>query len=612
MIEFISIFDLIGVEPESVVERLSQWNINVSVGLVSRTLDVIILFVIAVLLWGSWKGLTFKQRKYIREKIGAGYDKRFNTREARWLYIDTCYWEKPLESFDNPDIVLKEKGKNLIKFFSRSVLVKDKSIPLHLVLGGSGMGKSSFLVALVRRYVMRHPWLRDSEIELIDLGRKNCLELISKLENKATTILLLDALDENRDASGDFESFIKKLEEIIQDFPITVITCRTQFFPSADKELQKASILGNGKYKERLKYQHYYIRYFSDSDVRKYLVKKYPFNPFKLKKALRAVSLCKSLEHRPLLLSYIDDLLKKKTLSLKNELDLYECLIDLWIEREKESLELLGVDEVEKKLKAFSRQLASKMYDDYNTKNDYYVKDAEADVILEQMNLSANQLSFKSRSLIERDSDGNYKFAHRTFLEFFLAQKAFKEDSIPISFEGLDMVQLFFVQMCHQHVQEHEEKGSVIRGKSEDFINTKDQLDIRNLRNGFRMKSLMAMPEIKVLSFDYRDLPSVLSHIDGTSVRYLRITGYRKGGSLNTILDHPNIKYIWVDGGECSRVFLKKAQKQGVSIMLNGELVLYFEGNDCPMDFLASAALSAKETNSSLIIEYLDLSDQYE
>lgn len=612
MIEFVSIFDLLGIDPESLVERLAQWNIEVSVGLVSRILDIIILVVVVLLIWVAWKGLTYKQRKYIREKIGAGYDKRFNTREARWLYIDTCYLEKPLEAFDNPEAVLREKSKNLIREFSRRVFSKDDSSSLHLVLGGSGMGKSSFLVALLRRYVMRHPWQRDYEIELIDLGRKDCLNYIIGIQDKASTILLLDALDENREASSCFESFIVKLEECIQDFPITVITCRTQFFPNYTEEPNRASIISNGKYKDRIQYQHYYVRYFSDSDVRMYLIKKYPLNPFKLIKASKAVSLCKSLEHRPLLLSYIDDLMKERTLHLKNELDLYECLINLWIRREKELFGLLGGVDVEEQLMAFSRNLASKMYEDYNSKNDYFVRENEADEILAQMKINTSNLSFKSRSLVERDSDGNFKFAHRTFLEFFLAQKAFVEDNLPITFDGLNMAQLFFVQMCHRHVKEQEEMNSIVRGKSEQFASAKDQLDIKSLRKGFKIKSLLAMPEISVLSFDYRDLSSVLTHIDESSVKYLRITGYRKGGPLNAIFDHPGIKYLWIDGGECSKAFFKKAQRQGVSVMLNGELIVYFENDDCPMDFMASAVLSAKDANSSLILEYLDLSDQYE
>lgn len=605
-------FDLIGIRPEDIVERLGRWNINVSVDHVSRLMDILTIIFVGALCYLSWKGLTYSRRHYIISKIGAIYNKRFNSRQARWLYINTCYLEEPLDHFDNPDQVLKEKSRNLRRYLLHKVFRKDDAAVLHLVLGGSGMGKSSFMVALLRRYVMSSPWHRKYEIELIDLGRKECLTQIDTIEKKPETILLLDALDENREASQAFEPFIANLEEKVKEFPIVVITCRTQFFPNAKMELQQASIVGEGRYKERLKYHRYYIRFFNDRDVQLYLLKKYPLRPIRFIKARKAISLCKSLEHRPLLLSYIDDLLKEKNLHLKSELDLYECLIRLWIEREKESLRALGIDEVEDKLLLFSRQLASKMYEDFNSKNDYFVTGQEADMILAQMNASATSLSFKSRSLIERDSDGYYKFAHRTFLEFFLAQKAFLEDDVPVAFDGLDMVQLFFVQMSCRHVEQQEEKQAIVLGKSEIFATNRDQMDIKNLRAGLRLKCLLAFPEISILSFDYRDLSEVLKYVDGTNVKYLRITGYKQGGPLNDILDHSGIKYLWIDGGSCSKAFLKKARQQSVSVMLNGSLVLYSEGDSCPMDFMASAALPLDGKNSSMILNFLDLSDQYE
>lgn len=607
-----SLFDIIGIDPEKLVQRLARWNIIVQVDLVSRLLDIFIVIGVVFFLCFSWKGLTHKSRRYIMRKIGSIYNKRFNSKQARWLYINTCYLEDPLVNFDNPNSVLKEKSKNLRQHFLHNVFKKDDAAVLHLVLGGSGMGKSSFMVALLRRYVMSSLWHRKYEIELIDLGRKECLTSIGAIENKAETILLLDALDENRDASQSFDTFITNLEEKVREFPIVVITCRTQFFPSAKKEPQQASIVGEGSYKDRLEYHKYYISFFSDQDVRLYLLKKYPLRPIRFFKARKAISLCKSLEHRPLLLSYIDDLLKEKNLHLKTELDLYECLIELWIKRERESLQGLGIDDVESRLLLFSRQLASKMYEDFNDKNDYYVTGQEADDILAQMNASATCLSFKSRSLIERDSDGCYKFAHRTFLEFFLAQKAFLEDDVPVAFVGLDMVQLFFVQMSRRHIGEQEKAQAIVLGKSETFATNKDQMDIKNLRAGLRLKCLLAFPEIKILSFGYRDLSEVLKYVDGTAVNYLRITEYKKGGLLNEVLDHPSIKYLWIDGGDCSKAFLKKAKQQGVSVMSNLSMVLYFERDSCPMDFMAAAALPLDGKSSSMVLNFMDLSDQYE
>lgn len=497
----------------------------------------------------------------------------------------------------------------MIREFSRRVLVNEEADTLHLVLGGSGMGKSSFLVALLRRYVMRHPWFRRNEIVLVDMGRGDCMSTLDAIKDKASTILLLDAIDENRDASLGFDSFIGRLEEKIKDFPVTVITCRTQFFPNEEKEPKDSGIVGLGKYKEHLHYNRYYVRYFSDWDVRLYLFKKYPLRPITLVKAIKAVSLCKSLEHRPLLLSYIEDVLKEPSLHLKSELDLYRNLIKYWIKREETSLQQAGFLDIKKLLNKFSMLLASKMYEDFNVKNDYYVTGEEADNILASLGITAHSITFKSRSLIERDAEGLYRFAHRTFLEFFLAQKAFLEDETPVVFDGLNMVKVFFDQMSLQHIREQENKNSIAFDKSDVLLHQKDLMIIRTLNNGIRLKSLLAMPQIKVLSFDYHSLATVLKYIDGTSVNYLRFCGYPTGRPLNEILDHPNIRYLWIEGGECSKAFIKRARLNGVSIMLNETLKLYFKNDDCPMDFLAYASLSNVTPSTSMILELLDTTD---
>lgn len=602
--------DIIGINPEDVASHLENWGIHCSVLMISRIMDII--FIVSVILVGyfAWKALTFQQRRYVSERIGAE-NKHFNSRLSRWLFVDTFFLDTPLAEFDTPEIILKQKGHNLIKEFTRKVFKEKDNAYLHLVLGGSGMGKSSFLVGALRKYVMHNPWHRRYEITLVNLGNKDCLKRINKIEEKANTILLLDALDENRDAASSLDSFMENLEEEIRNFPITVITCRTQFFPNSASELQQSGLCGHGSYKDNLKYKHYYIRYFNDWDVMKYLLKKYPFHPFKLFKAKKAVSLCHSLSHRPLLLSYIDDIIREKSFRVNGELDLYEKLIELWIRRETSFLSGPQGAVDPELLHRFSLLLAEKMYRDYPQKRDYYVTGPEADSIFNQLGLQGTSQSFKTRSLIERDAIGNYKFAHRTFMEYFLAQRAFSDDSFPFLIVGLDTVQRFFCQMCERHLKEQEAAHYVVRGESEPMVGCFDQVDIRSIRGGLRLKALKAFPEIRVLSFDNRILNDVLTIVDGTSVRYLRISGYRKTTSLNSILLHPQIQYLWIDGEECSKSFLKMAAKQDVSVIVNDRLALYSERNDCPMDFLATAKLKSEASNS-FITQFLDYSESYD
>lgn len=604
-----SVVDILGIDPEDIVLRLDRWGLDVSVNLVSRGLDILFVLGCFIACFFIWRATTRERRQYIREKLGASFDKRFNSRDCRRLFIDTSYQDSPLVHFDQPDQESQAKNKNLIRAFL-DLLGKDNCPQLHLVFGGSGMGKSSFLVALLRRYVMRNPkGRRKFEIQLVDLGRNDCLDVIARIEKKPVTILLLDALDENRDAENDCNKFILDLENIIQEFPFTIITCRTQFFPSIELEPQQASIISLGKFKDPLQYRRYYVCYFTNADVRKFLRRKYPIAFIKYHKAKRAISLCKGLEHRPLLLSYIDDLIKNKETHLRNELDLYECLIKLWIRREEASLTKMGLREVESQLMLFSQRLALKMYEDYEEKNDYYVSSHEADEIWKEMGETVPNISFRSRSLIERDASGNYKFAHRTFLEFFLARYTFREEETPIKFKSLNMTQLFFAQMCYNHISEQVSKKAIAFCKSEPLSTNNDQMDILSLRLGLKLKSLYALPEIKVLSVNCKDLSMVLDYIDGTEIRYLRILEYRKDEPLNSVLDHPQIKYLWIEGADCAKLFLKKARKQEVSVILNGELVCFYENDDCPFAFSASARL-VEGTSSSMVLSYFDSIDK--
>ena len=610
MLLFSPFFDIFSIDPENVVNKLEYWGVHCSVAMISRICDLLFVTVLILTAFFAWKGITYKQRRYIRLQIGAE-NKQFNSKLSRWLFVDTFYLDTPPSNFDTPETALEQKGHNLIKEFTKRVFKERDNNTLHLVLGGSGMGKSSFLVGALRKYVMHNPWFRHFEIILINLGNADCLQAIKNVEEKANTILLLDALDENLEAASSIDVFMQKLEKEISSFPITVITCRTQFFPDSSAELQTAGICGNGSYKDNLRYRHYYIRYFNDWDVKKYLLKKYPLRPFSYVKARKAVSLCNSLAHRPLLLSYIDDIIKEKSIHLNNELDLYEKLIELWIRREANILSSAGGEDVHKLLKDFSMLLAEKMYRDYQNKMDYYVTGAEADTIISKLGIQGIGHAFKTRSLVERDAEGNYKFAHRTFMEFFMAQIAFANDSFPFEIVGLDAVKHFFYQICYRHIEVQEAEGYVLLGESEPFVCALDQMDIKTTRGGLRLRALQSMPDIHVLSIDCRLLSDVLSFIDGTNIRYLRISGYKRTISLNPIMQHPQVLYLWIDGEECSKSFLKLAAKQEISIIVNDRIALYYERPNCPMDFLASAKLE-QDVNNSMMIQLLDYSDNYD
>lgn len=89
-------------------------------------------------------------------------------------------------------------------------------------------------------------------IRLLRLDDENVINKIKDIIEDRTidphkTILLLDALDENRFASEDFKKFQTELEAVIQPFRLVMITCRSQFFDSEKLIPEETSWMSTGR-----------------------------------------------------------------------------------------------------------------------------------------------------------------------------------------------------------------------------------------------------------------------------------------------------------------------------------------------------------------------------
>ena len=98
----------------------------------------------------------------------------------------------------------------------------------YIVLADSGMGKTTFLFNLFFSYYKK--LRRKHDIKFIPLSINSVFEEIEKIEDKQNTILLLDALDENREAINNYKKYMEKLVDETIKFHTIIITCRTQFF----------------------------------------------------------------------------------------------------------------------------------------------------------------------------------------------------------------------------------------------------------------------------------------------------------------------------------------------------------------------------------------------
>lgn len=283
----------------------------------------------------------------------------------------------------------------------------------YLCLGDCGMGKTTFLINLYYETLKLHKY----KCIFISLQEENCIEQIEAVEFQSQTILLLDALDENESALTDYEAFSTKLERATHNFYRVIITARTNFFENETKE-QISNNKSNASMLDKLSSSRkYYISPFTDEDIKKFLRKRYRYNSKKIKRAWIIVEKNKNLSVRPLLLRFMDELLKEDY-SFEYDFQLYEYLFGKWIEREKRNIN----EELGKHLYEECILMAKKIYYQWlkNGKIGVYIDDMKGDVSFGGI----ESIQLKGHALINRTSDGMYKFSHKSYWEFLLAKLA--------------------------------------------------------------------------------------------------------------------------------------------------------------------------------------------
>lgn len=111
------------------------------------------------------------------------------------------------------------------------------------------------------------------DIEILSLIQSDVIDKINRIEDKRNVILLLDALDENVEAMKNFDDFWNKLLFAIKDFNRVIITCRTQFFSSSDKEPNYTTISSFSSEKGVKAFIRFYISPFKDKERILYIKK---------------------------------------------------------------------------------------------------------------------------------------------------------------------------------------------------------------------------------------------------------------------------------------------------------------------------------------------------
>lgn len=274
------------------------------------------------------------------------------------------------------------------------------------------------------------------------------IERIRGIQNKANTIVLLDGLDEDRYAIEDYNKRLKDILSETELFYKVIISGRTQFFPDSNSEPGHTDRIRFSVRKKGVDFIKYYISPFNEKEIYIYLSKKYNtiFKKDKIKRAQKVIENCPELMVRPMLLAYIDDLIDDKEKEYNYVYEIYNQLVYSWIEREAVNNETLY---------SFSEKIAEYMYSNKTV----YIKVSEIQKICEEYAIQLSRFEAKSRSLLNRNANGFYKFAHKSILEFILANKAIKDTQfrkvIALNgFDGYDMLELFLREMSVSYVKE--------------------------------------------------------------------------------------------------------------------------------------------------------------
>lgn len=316
--------------------------------------------------------------------------------------------------------VIDSKGKKFSfkKFIKRNILKNRKQY--HLILGESGTGKSTFLINLYAKLNCK-TFAKSYKVNCISLRMPDVFFRIKNIEDPKKVILLLDAFDEAREANIDADKFLNKLEQNTQSFAKVIITSRNNFFDNDDSVPVYVNI-NRILQLDVEQYNRYYIQPFTICDVIIYILRKYKFYLHNIIKSFHLVCCCKDVMCRPLILNYIDLLIKEKG-SFKKSSDIYEHVIRNWIKRESlficvrtgRTTEI----HIEEQMMELINNIAIFMYENYPSQNDYFILIKD----LIEIN-NAEYLEHidgkRNRSLFDR-IENKLVFAHRSLFEYLLA-----------------------------------------------------------------------------------------------------------------------------------------------------------------------------------------------
>jgi uncharacterized protein YjbI with pentapeptide repeats len=352
-------------------------------------------------------------------ELEALYSEFGDPTELLSVYVEPdCQHFNPsdFEEEEDLDLVRQPVFSRLTQFFTGPPRARNTRL---LVLADAGVGKTSLLI-MTRIAHLAGLWTHIPHCVLLKLG-PDVIERASAIPNKTQTILLLDALDEDPSAWGRVDTRLIELLSTTSVFNRVVITCRTQFFEGDKDPFHNRGRVQLGGYIFPL----IYLSLFTRDQVAEYLSKRFPTRDDAQTKAISIVDRMKSLQCRPMLLAHIEDLLDSDV-NFWTEFALYEALVTAWLMRECAKLSTRArTPPTVQELWHACRDVAIALH----RSGQYTISAPELDQLIRNNSDIGHMYSFdiKGRSLLNRNTKGHFRFAHRSIAEFLIADGIVKQ-----------------------------------------------------------------------------------------------------------------------------------------------------------------------------------------
>jgi formylglycine-generating enzyme required for sulfatase activity len=322
----------------------------------------------------------------------------------------------------------------------------------HLtILGDFGTGKSCCAMELTMRLLERGGPRTPLFFSLRDYQHEETLQSIvtkgmtekygivnfsypafTRLLEEGRLLLIFDAFDELATLSERWATVasLRRLNEAVRGRSKVILTCRTHYFTTqaAEREGIAGSMPRGGELfaevEGRRNYAIVYLEPFSPEQVREFVRRHHPENTNEVMEQIGRLDAVEDLATRPVLLEMILKTLPRllKQSGPLNLATLYETFTRLWLDDVAKGDALTPQDKLR-----FSQALAIKLNQDDLPRIHYSaLEEYVGDFFQKLLRSPADRFRFDQEirvcDFLNRDAEGYYQFAHKSFMEFFVAQ----------------------------------------------------------------------------------------------------------------------------------------------------------------------------------------------